>query len=128
MYYLSMYYVRFSLTYLPTQKLDILYGRSLTFLVPKRRAANLMDELYKLRKRGCVMIADLSSAVEDSNPGIPGLRGDFFISTLQPKLCIHSLAVLSKENAFKNISGLWSQRQSRYVVHCSRITISRWIF
>ena len=25
-----MYYVRFSLTYLPTQKLDILYGRSLT--------------------------------------------------------------------------------------------------
>ena len=65
------------------------------------------------------MIADLSSVVEGSNPGIPGLRGDFFISTLQTKLCIHSLAVLSKENAFKNISGLWSPRQSRYVVHCS---------
>ena len=30
MYYLSMYYVQFSLTYLPTQKSDILYGRSLT--------------------------------------------------------------------------------------------------
>ena len=32
MYYLSMYYLRFSLTYLPTQKYksDILYGRSLT--------------------------------------------------------------------------------------------------
>ena len=27
-YYLPMYYVRFSLTYLPTQKSDILYGRS----------------------------------------------------------------------------------------------------
>ena len=31
MYYLSMYYVRFSLTYLPTPKSDILYGRSLGF-------------------------------------------------------------------------------------------------
>jgi hypothetical protein len=30
--YLSMYYVRFSLTHLPTQKLDILYERSLTEL------------------------------------------------------------------------------------------------
>ena len=28
-YYLPMFYVRFSLTYLPTQKSDILYGRSL---------------------------------------------------------------------------------------------------
>ena len=33
MYYLSMYYVRFSLTYLPTQKSDILYGRSPTELI-----------------------------------------------------------------------------------------------
>ena len=30
MHYPSMYYVRFSLTYLPTQKSDILYERSLT--------------------------------------------------------------------------------------------------
>ena len=31
------------------------------------------------------MITDLSSVVEAQNPGIPGLRGDFFISTLQTK-------------------------------------------
>ena len=31
MYYLSMYYVRFFLTYLPTLKLDILYERILSW-------------------------------------------------------------------------------------------------
>ena len=41
-------------------------GDVLTFQVPKRRAGDLMDELYKLRKRerGCVMLADLSSVIE----------------------------------------------------------------
>ena len=66
------------------------------------------------------MIPDLSSVVEAQNPGIPGLGETSSLALCKRKLCIHSLAVLSKENAFKkNISGLWSPRQSRYVVHCS---------
>ena len=66
------------------------------------------------------MIPDLSSVVEAQNPGIPGLGETSSLALCKRKLCIHSLAVLSKENAFKkNISGLWSPRYSRYVVHCS---------
>ena len=47
------------------------------------------------------MIPDLSSVVEAQNPGIPGLGETSSLALCKRKLCIHSLAVLSKENAFK---------------------------
>ena len=65
------------------------------------------------------MISDLSSVVEAQIQEFRVYGETSSLAFCKRKLCIHSLAVLSKENAFKNISGLWSPRQSRYVVHCS---------
>jgi len=49
MYYLFMYYIRFSLTYLPTQKLDVIYGRShISFLgIEKSRFAGIKKVIPK---------------------------------------------------------------------------------
>ena len=59
--------------------------------MPKRRKSDGRITYTNL-ERGCEMILDLSSVVEAQNPGIPGLRGDFFISTLQTKT-MHSFRV-----------------------------------
>ena len=61
MYYLSMYYVRFSLTYLPTQKSDTLYERSDMEKKTKAFAYRVPIGDYKYLQCGFGLIMALAS-------------------------------------------------------------------
>ena len=54
MYYLSMYYVRFSVTYLPTQKSDILYGCSLNYFSKETKHLECQENCYRGRSKNAI--------------------------------------------------------------------------